>query len=135
PVDFVGLDGQSLELPDASVDNALITFSLCTIPDASRALCEVRRVLRPGGRLHFLEHGLAPDAQVQRWQHRLEPLQRRLAGGCHLTRAVDRLVETAGFRFERLERFYGDMGPRPMAALYLGVAVAASQQMALPQAR
>jgi ubiquinone/menaquinone biosynthesis C-methylase UbiE len=127
PVDFVGLDGQALALPDASADAALVTFSLCTIPDAARALGEVLRVLRPGGRLHLLEHGLAPDAEVQRWQRRLEPLQRRLAGGCHLTRPVDALVEGAGFRFERLERFYASqLGPRPFVALSLGVAARAA---------
>ena len=93
-------------------------------PDPGRALHEVHRLLRPGGRLHLLEHGAAPDADVLRWQRRLDPLQRRLAGGCHLSRPVDRLVEEAGFRFESLERFYAAVGPRTFTAIYLGRAVA-----------
>lgn len=106
PVERTGLDGQRLTEADASCDSALSTFTLCTIPDAAAALAEVRRVLRPGGRLHVLEHGLAPDAGVQRWQHRLEPLQRRLAGGCHLTRDVPALLTTAGFVLEEVEQAY-----------------------------
>ena len=88
PFQRVGLDGQRLEADDASYDAVLSTFTLCTIPDAVRALEEVRRVLRPGGALHFLEHGRAPSAGVVRWQRRLDPLQRRVAGGCHLSRDV-----------------------------------------------
>ena len=124
PVERVGLDGQALPLPDASCDAALSTFALCTIPDAAAALREVRRVVAPGGRLHVLEHGLAPDddARVQRTQRRLEPLQRRLAGGCHLTRRIDDLLVDAGFELEVLHRFYEDGTPRFLGALYLGVA-------------
>jgi SAM-dependent methyltransferase len=97
PVVRVGLDGQRLAAEDASYDAVLSTFTLCTIPDVERALTEVRRVLRPGGTLHFLEHGLAPAPRVARWQRRLDPLQRRVAGGCHLSRDPVRLVEAAGF--------------------------------------
>ena len=86
PVEHVGLDGQEIPLDDASCDAALFTFTLCTVPDPAQALREVQRVLRPGGAVHFLEHGLSPDPAVAKWQHRLEPLQRRLADGCHLTR-------------------------------------------------
>lgn len=86
PVEQVGLDGQALPLEGASCDGALCKFALCTIADPEAALAEVRRVLRPGGRLHFLEHGLAPDPKVVAFQHRVEPLQRRLTDGCHLTR-------------------------------------------------
>jgi ubiquinone/menaquinone biosynthesis C-methylase UbiE len=111
PVERVGLDGQRLEAPDASYDAVLSTFTLCTIPDVTAALAEVRRVLRPGGHLHVLEHGLAPDAGVVAWQHRLEPLQKRMAGGCHLTRDVPALLAAAGFRIERLDQAY-EPGPR-----------------------
>lgn len=108
-----GLDGQRLDLPDASADAVLSTFTLCTIPDADAALREVVRVLRPGGSLHFFEHGLAPDDDVVRWQHRLEPMQRRLFDGCHLTRSIDELVERSGLVMDRIERAYAP-APRPM---------------------
>src|SRR5919112_6267131 len=86
PVHRAGLDAQSVPLPDDSADAVLSTWTMCTIPDLDAALSELRRVLRPGGRLHLLEHGLAPDESVRRWQRRVEPLHQRLAGGCHLTR-------------------------------------------------
>lgn len=124
PVERVGLDGACLPLDDASVDAALSTWTLCTVPDVSAALAEVRRVLRPGGRLHFLEHGLSPDPGVERWQHRLNGLQGRIAGGCHIDRPVDRLLQDAGFRMERLENGYEKGAPRPMGYLYEGLAVA-----------
>ena len=97
PVDYVGLDGASLPLESGTIDHALVTWTLCTIPEVDDALGEVHRVLRPGGQLHFVEHGLSPDLGVAKWQHRLTPLQRRLAGGCHLDRPIDRLIEGAGF--------------------------------------
>ncbi|WP_210440947.1 class I SAM-dependent methyltransferase [Nocardioides xinjiangensis] len=106
PVVRAGLDGQRLDLPDDSHDSALVTFSLCTIPDPLAALREARRVVRDGGRLHVLEHGLAPDESVRRWQRRLEPVQRALAGGCHLTRDVPALVGRAGWHVEDIEQAY-----------------------------
>jgi ubiquinone/menaquinone biosynthesis C-methylase UbiE len=112
-VEFVGLDGQDIPLADASVDATLSTFTLCTIPDPARALAEVWRVIRPGGRLHFLEHGLCPDPDVARWQHRCNGMQRRLAGGCNLDRAVDHLVDEAGFEIEAVANAFLD-GPKPM---------------------
>jgi ubiquinone/menaquinone biosynthesis C-methylase UbiE len=112
PVTRIGLDGQSIPLPDDSCDSALCTFVLCTIPDPDAALAEVRRVLRPGGTFHFIEHGLAPDPRVVNWQHRLEPLQRRLADGCHLTREPVSMAEHAGFIVEEVSQQYG-AGPKP----------------------
>ncbi len=124
PVERSGLDGQSLPLPDDSCDTALSTWTLCTIPDAIAALHEVRRVLKPGGTLHFVEHGLAPDEKVQHWQHRLEPMQKRLFGGCHLTRPVADLLTTAGFTITEVDVFYEKGAPKFLAADSLGVAVA-----------
>ncbi len=117
-----GLDGQALQLEDDSFDCALSTWTLCTIPDAHAALLEVRRVLRPGGTLHFLEHGLAPDESVVRWQHRLEPLQKRVFGGCHLTKHVVDLVQGAGFTIKEVDSFYAEGAPQAMGAYSLGVA-------------
>jgi ubiquinone/menaquinone biosynthesis C-methylase UbiE len=111
-VEHIGLDGQAIPLPDDSADGGLSTFTLCTVPDPSAALAELRRVLRPGAALHLLEHGLAPDPPIARWQHRLDPWQRRLAGGCHLTRDPAALVEAAGFVLERCEQRYA-RGPKP----------------------
>ena len=122
PVEHVGLDGQDIPLDDATCDAALITFTLCTVPDPALALSEVRRVLRPGGSVHFLEHGLAPETAVARWQRRLEPVQRRIADGCHLTRVPTALVEDAGFVTVHNEQRYV-RGPKPWCWLTLGVAV------------
>ncbi|MER7303008.1 class I SAM-dependent methyltransferase [Nocardioides sp. NPDC127514] len=125
PVSRVGLDGARLPLADASVDTGLVTFSLCTIPDVAGALAEMRRVLRPGGTIGFVEHGLSPDPGVARWQHRLDGLQQRLFGGCHLARDIPRLVEAAGFTLDRLEQSYlpGPSFSRPWGYLSVGRAV------------
>jgi len=122
-VERVGLDGARLPVPDASVDGVVSTFTLCTVPDVETALAEIRRVLRPGGALHFLEHGLAPDDAVRRWQHRLQPLQSRLVGGCRLDRRIDELIAGAGLTVVELTTEYGD-GPRPFSYLYRGRAAA-----------
>ena len=124
PVERVGRGGESLPLDDDSCDAALSTWTLCTIPDVHAALGEVRRVLKPGGTLHFVEHGLAPDASVQRWQRRLEPLQKRIAGGCHLTRRIVDLLGAAGFTVTELDVFYEQGAPKVLGADSLGVAVA-----------
>ncbi len=121
-VEHVGLHGEALPLDDDSCDGALSTFTLCTIPAVEQALAEVRRVLRPGGRFHFLEHGLAPDPGVSRWQRRLEPVQKRVADGCHLTRDPAALVEAAGFRIEHVESRYA-RGPKPWTYFTRGEAV------------
>ena len=112
PITHVGLDGGDIELDDASCDAVLITFTLCTLPDPHAALREVRRVIVPGGRLHLLEHGAAPDGSVARWQRRLDPIEVRVAGGCHLTRDPVGLVTSSGFEVTEIEQRYG-RGPRP----------------------
>lgn len=117
-----GLDGQRLPFEDASFDSALCTWTLCTVPDPSAAVAELRRVLRPGGTLHLVEHGLAPDEGVQTWQRRLEPLQRRAFGGCHLTREVPALLTAGGFSTAGLRSFYEKGAPKPFVALTLGTA-------------
>ena len=122
PVRRVGLDGQALPLPDDSCDTALSTWTLCTIPDADVALREVRRVLKPGGTLHFVEHGRSPSPSVARWQERLEPVQKRVAGGCHLTRPIDELLTGAGFTLDRLDTYDAPGGPKPFSWFYEGVA-------------
>src|SRR5262245_28231873 len=120
-VEFVGLDGEDLQVDEASVDHALSTFTLCTIPDVGRALAEVRRVLRPGGTFHFLEHGLAPEARVARWQRRWQPINGCIFGGCHLDRPIDRLVADAGFAIAGLRRYYA-RGAKITSYMYEGVA-------------
>ncbi|MGA3218607.1 MAG: class I SAM-dependent methyltransferase [Acidimicrobiales bacterium] len=122
PVRHIGLDGQAIPLPDASCDAALSTFTLCTVADPAKVLAELRRVLRQEGRLHFLEHGTAPEPSVARWQRRLDPWQRRLADGCHLTRDTLALVGQAGFIVERYEQGYA-AGPKPWSYFTMGVAV------------
>lgn len=122
PVTWVGLRGEEIPLDDASVDAVASTWTLCTIPDLSRALGEVKRVLRPGGGLHFLEHGLSPDARVARWQRRLNPIWRICAGGCHLDRAIDALIRDAGFAIGEVEH-PALAGPAFATYLYRGVAI------------
>jgi len=119
-----GLDGQKLDLPTAGFDAALSTFTMCTIPELDVALHEILRVLKPGGILHFVEHGRSPDASVARWQDRLQPIQFRVAGGCHLNRPIAEHVSGSGLELEDLETFY-EKGPKPLSYIYLGRAVKA----------
>ncbi len=122
-VEYGGLTGEQLDLPTSEFDAALSTWTLCTIPNLEAALAEVRRVLKPGGSLHFIEHGHAPDEKVARWQARIEPLWKPLAGGCHLTRPIADFIEKAGFEVERLDRYYFEGDPKPFGFTYEGVAV------------
>lgn len=128
PIERTGLDGQALTESDDSCDCALLTFSLCTIPDPIQALREVARVLRPGGVLAFLEHGLAPDAHIATWQRRLDPIERRLAGGCELSRDIPALIRQAGFEVLDLDTKYlpGPAAMRPWGHGFRGIAVAES---------
>ncbi len=121
-VDLVAIDGARLPLDTASADSALSTLTLCSIPDVQAALAELRRVLKPGGSLHFFEHGRSSDPGVARWQDRLNPLQKRLAGGCHLNRDIPALLEAAGFELQSLENTYM-RGPRVMTCIYEGRAL------------
>jgi ubiquinone/menaquinone biosynthesis C-methylase UbiE len=121
PIEFVGLDGEKLPLDDDSVDHVLTTWTLCTIPDVDRALAEMLRVVRPGGTLHFLEHGRAPEPRVAQWQDRLTPLQRRICGGCHFNRQIDALITGSGFEITRMENFFLP-GPKPLGYMFEGVA-------------
>jgi ubiquinone/menaquinone biosynthesis C-methylase UbiE len=121
PVEYVGLDGERLPVDDESVDHVLTTWTLCTIPDVGRALAEMRRVLRPGGSLHFVEHGRAPEPRVARWQDRLTPIQRRVFGGCHLNRPIDELIEGAGFAPSRLATYFAS-GPKVFGYFFEGAA-------------
>jgi ubiquinone/menaquinone biosynthesis C-methylase UbiE len=106
---------------NGAIDTVVMTWALCSIPDATRALCEIHRVLRPGGRLLFVEHGRAPDPNVVRWQDRLTPIWKCVSGGCDLNRGIGSLIETAGFQFNHLETGYM-RGPKPMTFMYEGSA-------------
>ena len=120
-VEFIEGSAEAIPLQDASVDTVVTTWTLCSIPDALRALRDMRRVLRTGGRLLFVEHGRAPDPKVVWWQDQLTPAWKRLGGGCHLNRAIGTLIEGAGFQFDRLQTGYM-RGPKPMTFMYEGSA-------------
>ena len=124
-VRHVGLDGQRLPIDDDACDGALSTFTLCTIPDVEAALAELVRVLKPGAPFHVLEHGLAPDPGVARWQQRLGPIQRRVADGCHLTRDPVALLEGAGFTVVEHRSGYA-RGPKPYTYITTAKATAPS---------
>ncbi|MDW9414931.1 methyltransferase domain-containing protein [Sinorhizobium meliloti] len=121
PVSFIDASAEAIPLDDKSVDTVVTTWTLCTIPDAAAALTEMRRVLRPGGKLLFVEHGLAPDRGVRWWQDILTPVWRRISGGCHLNRPIRSMIECGGFRIERVETGYMQ-GPKPMTFMYEGSA-------------
>jgi len=119
PVEVLAQGAERLPLADASVDTVLSSWTLCSIAEVGAALSEARRVLRPGGKLLFVEHGRAPQPRVARWQDRLTPLWRRCAGGCHLNRRADELARAAGFEIERLDTGYM-RGPKLLTFMYEG---------------
>ena len=121
-VELAGLTGEALDLPPESFDAALSTWTLCTIPNVDAALGEILRVLKPGGSFHFVEHGQAPEAEVARWQARIEPPWKRIAGGCHLTRRISELIEQSGFHIDTLDTYYMKGEPKTFAYTYEGVA-------------
>lgn len=121
PVTFLEASAEQIPLEDGSVDTVISTWTMCSIQDIRRALEEMRRVLRPDGRLLFVEHGLASELNVRKWQNRLDPLWIHVSGGCHLNRPIEALVAGAGFEVDRLETGY-ITGPKLMAFMYEGVA-------------
>ncbi len=121
PATFLEASAEGIPLDDRSVDTVVTTWTLCSIPDAAMALTEMRRVLRPGGKLLFVEHGMAPDRNVRRWQDWLTPAWKRISGGCHLNRPISTMIESAGFRIDRVETGYMP-GPKAMTFMYEGSA-------------
>lgn len=119
-VEWLDLPGEKIPLEDESVDTVLLTFTLCTIPDWQVALQQMKRVLRPGGELLFLEHGQAPDAAVRKWQHRITPTWKKIAGGCHLNRPIAELIRETGFEITELENLYMPKAPRFAGYIYKG---------------
>ncbi|WP_203294012.1 class I SAM-dependent methyltransferase [Maricaulis parjimensis] len=125
PHDLLDAGGEALPLADASVDTIVLTYTLCSIPEAEQAMREMRRVLKPEGKLLFCEHGLAPDPGVERWQRRIEPVWKRIAGGCHLARPIDRLITGGGFSIQDMEAEYMPGSPRFSGYDYIGTATPA----------
>lgn len=121
PVTFMEASAEAIPLDDNSIDTVVTTWTLCTIPGAAAALTEMRRVLRPQGKLLFVKHGLSPDRGVRWWQDRLTPIWGRISGGCHLNRPIRSIIEDGGFRIDRIETGYMQ-GPKPMTFMYEGSA-------------
>ena len=120
--EFISGSAEALPLDSRSFDTVVTTWTLCSIPQVSLALAEMRRVLKPNGQLLFVEHGQAPEAGVRKWQDRLTPLWKRIGGGCHLNRPIRQLIEAAGFSITRLETGYLKGGPKAMTFMYEGIA-------------
>lgn len=121
PVTFVASSAETIPIENETIDTIVTTWTLCSIPDAARALAEMRRVLKPTGQLLFVEHGLAPEDTVRKWQHRLTPIWKKIGGGCHLDRPIGKLIEDAGFRMRELQTGYMK-GPKPLTFMYEGKA-------------
>lgn len=119
---WLDLPGEQIPLEDESVDTVLLTYTLCTIPDWHKALLQMKRVLKPDGKLLFCEHGKAPDKSVQVWQNRLTPYWKKLAGGCHLNRPIAEYIQEAGFNIESLETLYAEKTPKFAGFMYYGAA-------------
>jgi len=126
PVEYLPIGAEAIEAPDHSFDCVVSTFSLCSIPEPLAALEQMRRVLKRGGKLFVAEHGLSPDPKVQRWQHRLNKLQRFVCGGCNMNRDIRRLVVEAGFSFDQVEQYYMQGPPKFVGFMTLAVASAAA---------
>lgn len=124
PVEFILSGAESMPLPDNHVDTVLVTFTMCTIPEVAAANKEMLRVLKPGGKMIFCEHGLAPDAKVSKWQNRIDPIWGKIAGGCHLNRDIPRLIKQAGFEIKTMEQMYLPSTPKFAGYNYWGTAVA-----------
>lgn len=121
-VRFLDLPGEEIPLEDNSVDSIVLTYTLCTIPDGPTALEQMRRVLKPGGKLLFSEHGKAPDADVQKWQNRINPFWKIIGGGCHINKPIDTMIAAAGFKMDNLETLYLPQTPRIFGFNYWGQA-------------
>jgi ubiquinone/menaquinone biosynthesis C-methylase UbiE len=121
-IKWLGLESESIPLEDDSADTILLTYTLCTIQDFRAALSEMRRILRPGGRLLFSEHGAAPDSDVKKWQDRINPIWKKIAGGCNLNRPIPTSLEDAGFSIDKLETMYVPGSPKFAAFNYWGSA-------------
>jgi ubiquinone/menaquinone biosynthesis C-methylase UbiE len=122
PIEFLDLPGEQIPLEDESADTVLITYTMCTIPDVAAALGQMRRVLKPTGKMIFCEHGKAPDANVEKWQRRIEPIWKKIGGGCHLTRAIPSLIAETGFKIGDLDTMYLPGSPRFAGFNYWGSA-------------
>lgn len=119
-VDFILGSAEAIPLPDNHVDSVLVTYTLCTIPDALSASKEMRRVLKPDGKMIFCEHGLAPDAGVAKWQARIDPYWEKIAGGCHLNRDIPKLIRSAGLSIETMDEMYLPSTPKFAGYNYWG---------------
>lgn len=122
PVEFIDLPGEEIPLEDNSVDTVLLTYTLCTIPDTLKAMQNMRRVLKPGGKLIFSEHGRAPDAAVEKWQNRLNGVWGKIAGGCNINRDIPTLIEAGGFNITNLDQMYVPSTPKILGYTYWGAA-------------
>ncbi len=131
-IEYAGLAGERIELEPESADAVLSTWTLCTIPDLDSALAELRRILKPGGSFHFVEHGRAPDPKVARWQRRIEPARKRLTGGCHITRRIAERVADAGFTIDHLTTYYLEGEPKAFGFTFEGQASKSSVFPSLP---
>jgi ubiquinone/menaquinone biosynthesis C-methylase UbiE len=122
PVEFLIINGEQLPFKDQSFDAVVSTWTLCSIERVAQALGEIRRVLKADGKFIFIEHGLNPEVKMQKWQHRLNPIQKKLAGNCHLNRSISSLIEGQGFTIEQLKEYYLEKVPRVAGYFYQGFA-------------